>query len=76
MVDFSANGSRRCSKCGGTAKRLISAPQIVFHGSGFYVTDNKHQPATSSSGAASDKSIPTDTSPGAKPKKSSRREAK
>jgi len=50
IAGFSANGTRKCEKCGATAKRLISAPQVVFHGNGFYVTDNKRpsKPAPSS----------------------------
>ncbi len=35
------NGTHKCEKCGAPAKRLISAPQVVFHGGGFYVTDNR-----------------------------------
>jgi putative FmdB family regulatory protein len=35
------NGTHKCEKCGHAAKRLISAPQVVFHGGGFYVTDHR-----------------------------------
>lgn len=28
-----------CGKCGGTVRRLISAPAIQFKGTGWYVTD-------------------------------------
>ncbi|OGK09645.1 MAG: hypothetical protein A2Y63_03125 [Candidatus Riflebacteria bacterium RBG_13_59_9] len=45
IAAFSANGTRKCKKCGAPAKRLISAPQVLFHGSGFYVTDHKQQNA-------------------------------
>jgi len=31
----------RCPKCGGKAERLLSAPGLVFKGSGFYITDYK-----------------------------------
>ncbi|OPZ63790.1 MAG: Zinc ribbon domain protein [Firmicutes bacterium ADurb.Bin506] len=32
----------RCPKCGSPVKKLISTRMgIVFHGSGFYVTDNR-----------------------------------
>jgi putative FmdB family regulatory protein len=43
ICSYSANGhaTHKCAKCGHTAKRLISAPQVVFHGGGFYVTDHK-----------------------------------
>ena len=30
---------RRCQKCGGKVRRLISAPSFRFRGSGWYVTD-------------------------------------
>jgi putative FmdB family regulatory protein len=32
-----------CPKCGGTFKRLISAPAFQFKGSGWYVTDYARQ---------------------------------
>jgi len=51
MSGFSANGTRKCEKCGAPAKRLISAPQVVFHGSGFYATDNKRPAKAASSGS-------------------------
>ncbi|HKO00404.1 MAG TPA: FmdB family zinc ribbon protein [Thermoanaerobaculia bacterium] len=43
----------QCPKCGGTVKKLFSAPAIQFKGSGFYKTDyasKSSTPATSSSG--------------------------
>jgi putative FmdB family regulatory protein len=30
---------RKCKKCGGALKKLISSPAIQFKGSGWYVTD-------------------------------------
>ena len=33
----------KCPKCRGKVKRLISAPGIVFKGSGFHVTDYKKE---------------------------------
>ena len=30
-----------CPECGGTLRRLIQPPGIIFKGSGFYVTDNR-----------------------------------
>lgn len=30
-----------CPTCGGKVHRVISAPGIIFKGSGFYVTDNR-----------------------------------
>ncbi|MCL4425161.1 MAG: zinc ribbon domain-containing protein [Firmicutes bacterium] len=41
----------RCPRCGGEVKRLVSRNvNIVFKGSGFYVTDNRSSSAASSSG--------------------------
>ena len=31
----------RCPECGGSIRRLIQMPGIIFKGSGFYVTDNR-----------------------------------
>ena len=31
--------TKKCPKCGGELKRLISAPAFQFKGSGWYVTD-------------------------------------
>jgi putative FmdB family regulatory protein len=30
---------RKCKKCGGALRKLISAPAIQFKGSGWYITD-------------------------------------
>jgi putative FmdB family regulatory protein len=30
---------KKCPKCGGLLKRVISAPAFQFKGSGFYITD-------------------------------------
>ena len=38
---FDAPPVQACPRCGGRAKRLYSAPPIVFKGSGFYATDNR-----------------------------------
>ena len=65
MVGFSANGTRKCERCGAPTKRLISAPQVVFHGSGFYVTDNK-RPSTAASSRSTKpeaKTVTTDSTP-------------
>lgn len=64
---FSANGSRKCPKCGGTAKRIISAPQVVFHGSGFYRTDSAHTSSASTNGSSSSQAAESKTE--AKPAK-------
>jgi putative FmdB family regulatory protein len=38
---FDAPALQECPSCGGTSRRMIHAPPIVFKGSGFYVTDNR-----------------------------------
>lgn len=73
MTGFSTNGTRKCKKCGALARRLISAPQVVFHGNGFYVTDNKRPSTPSPSSSATPKAKPkaTESAPAKKnPKKS------
>ena len=37
---------RFCPKCGSTAKKLISAPPIIFKGSGFYTTEYRDEDYT------------------------------
>ncbi len=32
---------KKCPECGGSVRRLIQPPRIIFRGSGFYVTDNR-----------------------------------
>ncbi len=38
---FDAPSENECPTCGGTARRVLHAPPIVFKGSGFYVTDSR-----------------------------------
>lgn len=47
-----ASEIKKCPKCGGRAKRQLSAPAIQFKGTGWYVTDY----AKKSGGAQSDSS--------------------
>ena len=69
-----------CSKCGKSVSRIISAPAIMFKGSGWYVTDysDKMKPPTgesseSTSGAkkepaaTAEKAAPTSSAPAATP---------
>ena len=43
---FDAPTTHKCQECGkGTAKRLLTAPRIVFKGSGWYVTDSRNKTA-------------------------------
>lgn len=38
---FGAPAQQPCEECGKPAQRLLSAPPILFKGSGWYVTDSK-----------------------------------
>ena len=39
---FDAPITQKCQECGkGTAKRVLTAPRIVFKGSGWYATDSR-----------------------------------
>jgi putative FmdB family regulatory protein len=38
---FDAPAKQKCQVCGKKAQRLLSAPPIVFKGSGFYKTDSR-----------------------------------
>jgi len=54
----------QCPKCGGTVKKLFSAPAIQFKGSGFYKTDyasSSSTPASSSSESKSETKTETKT---------------
>ncbi len=43
-----------CGECGGTLKRLISAPAVQFKGTGWYVTDYGGRKASTEGSSASD----------------------
>jgi putative FmdB family regulatory protein len=56
---------RKCPKCGGAVKRLISSGAgLIFKGSGFYITDYKNKSSSSSTSTS-----PAKPSPSVKPKK-------
>jgi putative FmdB family regulatory protein len=38
---FDAPALQECPSCGGTSRRVLHAPPVVFKGSGFYVTDSR-----------------------------------
>jgi putative FmdB family regulatory protein len=40
-LPFGSANEQPCEKCGKPARRLLSAPPIVFKGSGWYVTDSQ-----------------------------------
>ncbi|HWT83684.1 MAG TPA: FmdB family zinc ribbon protein [Candidatus Methylomirabilis sp.] len=39
MQKFSDRPVKKCAKCGGPVHKVLSAPGLVFKGSGWYVTD-------------------------------------
>ncbi len=39
MQKFSDRPLKKCEKCGGPVLKVLSAPGLVFKGSGWYVTD-------------------------------------
>ena len=53
-----------CPECGGTVRRLIQSPGIIFKGSGFYVTDNRRSGAGSRRSSAKSSDSSTETSEG------------
>lgn len=45
-----------CGKCGGSLRRVLFPPAVVYKGSGFYTTDYKNGGRKSESSGASDSS--------------------
>ena len=41
VQSFTAEPLTECPACGGTLRKVFSAPAITFKGSGFYRTDNR-----------------------------------
>lgn len=41
MEGFDAPVEQACPECGGSARRLLSVPAVIFKGPGFYSTDNR-----------------------------------
>jgi putative FmdB family regulatory protein len=50
---FDSKPKAKCPKCGKIAPRMISAPPIVFKGSGFYKTDARGSDTSSGGGDSS-----------------------
>jgi putative FmdB family regulatory protein len=46
---------RKCKKCGGALKKLISSPAIQFKGSGWYITDYAKKSAPQEEGKKREK---------------------
>lgn len=70
-----------CKNCGGTVRRLLSAPAIQFKGTGWYITDyarkgmsgtdQERSSSSAGSAASSEKPAATPDSSGTKPASSS-----
>jgi putative FmdB family regulatory protein len=68
MQKFSDKPLKKCVKCGGPVYKLLSAPALVFKGTGWYVTDyasperKKAQKADKDNGGNGDKKTESTTS--------------
>ena len=51
-----------CGACGGPLRKVFHPAGIVFKGSGFYATDNRSKPKTSTSSSASSSSSSSSSS--------------
>ncbi len=58
----------KCPECGGSVRRLIQPPGIIFKGSGFYVTDNRRSSTGSRRSNAKESSESGETSDSTKGK--------
>ena len=80
LQKFSDSPCRKCPRCGGPLRKLISSPAIQFKGKGFYITDYakksspseeiKAAPGAEKTDAPGDKKAPAqaaETKPEAKP---------
>jgi putative FmdB family regulatory protein len=64
---------RKCKKCGGSLKKLISSPAIQFKGSGWYITDYAKKSSPGEESKTKDKApakepCAPESSPDSKPK--------
>jgi putative FmdB family regulatory protein len=80
---FDAETTHKCEECGrGIAKRVLTAPRVVFKGSGWYVTDSRKSAASVSDGSSSEGGSPDGASTeggsegGKEPKKETTKEPK
>ncbi|MGH7273980.1 MAG: FmdB family zinc ribbon protein [Nitrospiria bacterium] len=66
---FSDPPLKQCEVCGGTLKKILSAPALVFKGTGWYVTDyggkkqEKEKSAAGGDQSSKEKAKDTGTSP-------------
>lgn len=52
VQSFKDEPLEKCPRCGQRPRRLVTAPAIVFKGSGWYKTDSRSAPASSADGSA------------------------
>ena len=82
VQSFKDDALTTCPSCGRRPRRVMTAPAIVFKGSGWYKTDSRTAPASAGEekGKAPDKggegAAGTGTSPGTKPPGTKAAEAK
>ncbi|MFC2163672.1 FmdB family zinc ribbon protein [Acidobacteriota bacterium] len=60
---------KKCPQCGGSVKKVISAPALQFKGSGFYINDyakKEKKPAESKTKTKTAKDIAKETAPSEK----------
>ncbi len=60
---FSAPTAQECPRCGESARRLLSAPTVIFKGSGFYSTDNRKGGAGGGNGGSAAEGASGDDGP-------------
>ena len=54
LQQFSDKPIKKCPECGGPLEKLISASQVQFKGSGWYVTDYAKKSSSGSASSSSD----------------------
>jgi putative FmdB family regulatory protein len=60
---FDAESSHTCEECGkGVARRVLTAPRVVFKGSGWYVTDSRKGSSGDSSSKSADSAESSESS--------------
>jgi putative FmdB family regulatory protein len=62
MQKFSDKALKKCAKCGGPVHKVLSAPALLFKGTGWYVTDYASPERKKAQKADGDGSAKTETS--------------